>query len=272
MIVTILYLDRMQPTFFINHGGGPCFFLKPGPLRATWKPLEDYLGGFASALSEPPLALLVISAHWEEALPTVNVSPAPPLLFDYQGFPDYTYQLTWPAPASPQVPARVRKVLHEAGLKSAANDHRGYDHGVFIPLKVAFPDAQVPVVQLSMRRGLDPAAHLAIGRALKPLREQGVLIIGSGQTYHNMRGFGRAGTDLKAEAFDAWLRQAITLTDTRDQSLIDWQQAPGARDAQPHEDHLLPLMVVAGAASGETAIVDFHGSALGKPISGFRFG
>ena len=166
----------------------------------------------------------------------------------------------------------MRTLLKDAGLPSAANDRRGYDHGVFVPLKVAFPDAEIPVVQLSLQRGLDSATHLEIVRALKPLRKQGVLIIGSGQTYHNMRGFGGAGPDLKAEAFDAWLRQAITETDTRDQSLIDWERAPGARDAQPHEDHMLPLMVAAGAASGEKAIVDFHGHALGKPISGFRFG
>ena len=241
-------------------------------MRATWKPLEDYLVGFAAALGEPPLALLVVSGHWEEAVPTVNVSPQPPLLFDYRGFPDHTYQLTWPAPGSPAIAAQVQQLLDDAGLSSAASDRRGYDHGVFVPLKVAFPDADVPVVQLSMQGGLDPAAHLAIGRALKPLREQGVVIIGSGQTYHNMRGFGGAGMDPKAEAFDAWLRQAITTTDTREQSLIDWERAPGARDAQPHEDHLLPLMVAAGAASGETAIVDFHGHVMNKPISGFRFG
>jgi aromatic ring-opening dioxygenase catalytic subunit (LigB family) len=262
----------MQPTFFINHGGGPCFFLRSGAMRAAWKPLEDYLQGFASTLIEPPRALLVISGHWEEAVPTVNVSPAPPLLFDYQGFPDYTYELNWPAPGAPEIAARMRTLLNDAGVKSAVNDRRGYDHGVFIPLKVAFPDADIPVVQLSMQRGLDPAAHLAIGRALTPLREQGVLIIGSGQTYHNMRGFNGAGPDPKAEAFDAWLRQAITTTDTREHSLIGWDRAPGARDAQPREDHLLPLMVAAGAAAGETAIVDFHGYALGKPISGFRFG
>ncbi|OTP76190.1 DODA-type extradiol aromatic ring-opening family dioxygenase [Caballeronia sordidicola] len=241
-------------------------------MRATWKELEDYLGNFAPALSEPPLAMVVISGHWEEPVPTVNMSAAPPLLFDYHGFPDYTYKISWSASGSPELATRVRALLNDAGLPSAANDRRGYDHGVFVPLKVAFPDAEIPVVQLSLQRGLDPATHLEIGRALKPLREQGVLIIGSGQTYHNMRGSGGAGPDLKAEAFDAWLRQAITETDTRDQSLIDWERAPGARDAQPHEDHLLPLMVAAGAASGEKAIVDFHGHALGKPISGFRFG
>ena len=138
----------MQPTFFINHGGGPCFFLHPGPMRATWKPLEEYLARFVSTLNEPPSALLVISGHWEEVVPTVNVSPAPPLLFDYQGFPDYTYQITWPAPGAPEIAVRVRKLLNDAGIKSGANDRRGYDHGVFIPLKVAFPAADVPVVQL----------------------------------------------------------------------------------------------------------------------------
>ena len=262
----------MQPTFFLNHGGGPCFFLQPGPMRATWKALEDYLRGFAAKLEEAPRALLVVSGHSEETAPTVNASPAPPLLFDYHGFPDYTYQLTWPAPGSPIVAARVRELLSEAGIPSAANERRGYDHGVFVPLKVSFPIANVPVVQLSMQTGLDPEAHLAIGRALKPLREEGVLIIGSGQTYHNMRGLTGAGADLKAERFDAWLQAAVTATDTRESSLINWEEAPGARDAQPHEDHLIPLMVAAGAASGEDASIDFHGYALGKPISGFRFG
>ena len=262
----------MQPTFFINHGGGPCFFLEPGPMRAAWRELEDYLAGFAAALGDQPLAMLVVSGHWEEAVPTVNVSPAPPLLFDYNGFPDHTYRLTWSAPGSPEIAARARSLLRDAGLASAANDRRGYDHGVFVPLKVAYPEARIPVVQLSLQRGLDPAAHLAIGRALRPLRAQGVLIIGSGQTYHNMRGFAGADTDQKAEAFDLWLRGAITDTATREQSLIDWAQAPGARDAQPREDHLLPLMVAAGAASGDTAVVNFRGHAFGKPISGFRFG
>jgi aromatic ring-opening dioxygenase catalytic subunit (LigB family) len=124
----------MQPTFFINHGGGPCFFLESGPMRATWKSLEDYLRGFVAELEEKPKALLVISGHWEEPVPTVNSSPTPPLLFDYQGFPDYTYQLTWPAPGSPEIAARVRELLRESGIPNSENDHRGYDHGVFVPL------------------------------------------------------------------------------------------------------------------------------------------
>ncbi len=264
----------MQPTYFINHGGGPCFFLNPGPMRDTWRELEAYLRGFAATLDEQPRAILIVSGHWEEARPTVNAGTAPPLLFDYGGFPAQTYQLTWPAPGDPDLAMRVRDLLGTAGIDSGADMARGWDHGVFVPMKVMFPDADVPTVQLSLQRELDPATHLAIGRALTPLRNDGVLIVGSGQTYHNMRGFmaGGGSGDPAAEAFDAWLRAAMIDGATRDRSLVDWEQAPGARKAQPHEDHLLPLMVAAGAASGEPGSVAFHGHALGKPISGFRFG
>jgi aromatic ring-opening dioxygenase catalytic subunit (LigB family) len=264
----------MQPTYFINHGGGPCFFLEPGPMRDAWSELESYLRRFADGLAERPRAILVISAHWEADRPTVNAAPAPSLLFDYGGFPDYTYRLSWPAPGSPDVAARIRHVLRAAGIDSGVDTARGWDHGVFIPLKVMFPAADIPLVQLSLQQGLDPTAHLMIGRALKPLRDEGVLIIGSGQTYHNMRAFMAGGgrRDAAAEAFDAWLRDAMLDGQTRDDALIDWAQAPGARQAQPHEDHLLPLMVAAGAATGEPGRIAFHGHALGKPISGFRFG
>ena len=264
----------MQPTYFINHGGGPCFFLEPGPMRDTWNELESHLRRFASTLSQRPTAILIVSGHWEEDRPTVNAGAAPPLLFDYGGFPDYTYQLTWPAPGSPVLAAHIRELLGAAGIPSAENTVRGWDHGVFVPMKVMFPAADIPVVQLSLQHGLDPATHLALGHALKPLRDQGVLIIGSGQTYHNMRGFMTGGgrADPAAEAFDAWLRAAMLDGAARDSTLIEWTNAPGARAAQPHEDHLLPLMVAAGAASGEPGHVDFHGYALGKPISGFRFG
>ena len=263
----------MQPTFFINHGGGPCFFLDPGPMRETWRALETYLRGFMATLREAPRAILAISGHWEEAVPTVNAGASPPLLFDYHGFPDHTYQLTWPAPGEPRLAARVRELLSDAGIANGSAPARGWDHGVFVPLKVMLPEADIPLVQLSLQRGLDPATHLAIGRALKPLRGEGVLILGSGQTYHNMRGFFGAGrADPKAEAFDAWLRAAMQAVETRDGALVGWEDAPGARDAQPHEDHLLPLMVAAGAAPGEPGRVHFHGHAFGKPISGFRFG
>lgn len=266
------HMAVMQPTFFINHGGGPCFFLEPGAMRSAWVELEEYLRGFMATLIERPRAILVVSGHWEEALPTVNAGVRPALLYDYGGFPLYTYQLTWPAPGDPVLAARVRQLLSAAGIPNGEDTTRGWDHGVFVPLKVMLPDADIPLLQLSMQQGLDPVTHLAIGRALKPLRDEGVLILGSGQTYHNMRGFGRGDVDRQAEAFDAWLRDAMIDASTRDEALIRWEEAPGARDAQPRPDHLLPLMVAAGAAAGETGRIHFHGHALGKPISGLRFG
>ena len=264
----------MQPTYFINHGGGPCFFLDPGPMRDTWAELETYLRGFAEALDEAPRAILIVSGHWEEARPTVNAGAAPQLLFDYGGFPAHTYRLTWPAPGSPALAMRVCDLLGAAGIASGSDPSRGWDHGVFVPMKVVFPRAEIPTVQLSLQHGLDPTTHLAIGHALRPLRNEGVLIVGSGQSYHNMHGFmGQSGRrDSDTEAFDAWLRNAVTDGVTRNHALITWEQAPGARQAQPREDHLLPLMVAAGAASGEPGQVAFRGHALGKPISGFRFG
>jgi aromatic ring-opening dioxygenase catalytic subunit (LigB family) len=262
----------MFPTFFINHGGGPCFFLKPGPMRAAWHELELYLANFAERLPVRPRAILAVSAHWEEAVATVNINSRPPLLFDYGGFPDYTYELTWPAPGDPLLAGRVAELLSAARIPNGSEASRGWDHGIFVPLKVMFPNADIPVVQLSMQRGLDPAGHLAIGRALKPLRDEGVLILGSGQSYHNMRGFFGRAADPAADVFDAWLRGAMLDGDTRDDALARWEDAPGARNAHPEEDHLLPLMVAAGATAGEPGIVDFQGQAMGKPISGFRFG
>lgn len=205
-------------------------------------------------------------------MPAVNAGGHPPLLFDYGGFPDYTYRLTWPAPGDPALAVRVRELLEAAGIRSGSEPARGWDHDVFVPLKVIYPAAHVPLVQLSLQRGLDLAVHLAIGRALKPLRGEGVLILGSGQSYHNMHGFfGRSTADPQAEAFDAWPRDTMVDANARDAALTRWENAPGARDAQPHEDHLLPLMVATGAASGEPGTVHFYGHALGKPISGVRF-
>ena len=243
-------------------------------MRSAWSGLEDHLRGFAASLPERPRAILVVSGHWEEDRPTVNIGRAPPLLFDHGGFPDYTYALTWPAPGAPELALSVCQLLAQSGLASAADDVRGWDHGVFVPLKVAFPAADVPVLQLSLERGLDPGGHLRIGRALTPLREDGVLIVGSGLSYHNMRGFfgGSGRLDPDAEAFDGWLRQAIRDGAGRESALIAWDKAPGGRSAHPREDHLLPLMVAAGAAPGEPGEVIFHGHAMGKPISGFRFG
>jgi aromatic ring-opening dioxygenase catalytic subunit (LigB family) len=197
---------------------------------------------------------------------------APPLLFDYYGFPPESYELTWPAPGAPELAARVRELLGNAGFASAENATRGFDHGTFVPLKLTYPNAEIPTLQLSLKTGLDPREHLAIGRALAPLRDEGVFIIGSGLSYHNLRGLGPPFRPA-ASAFDAWLRESVTLkAEARDERLCDWQSAPSARTAHPREDHLLPLMVVAGAAGADVGRVAYHGSLNGIEISGYDFG
>lgn len=168
----------------------------------------------------------------------------------------------------------MRSLLAIAGFDSDSDSERGLDHGVFVPLKLVYPDADVPVLQLSLLSDMDPARHLAIGRALAPLRDQGVLIVGSGMSYHNLRRmFSGQGNDA-AEAFDAWLAEAVTDTDptTRADKLTHWDAAPGARDSHPEAEHLLPLMVAAGAAGADPGRRTYHDRLLGKPISAFQFG
>jgi aromatic ring-opening dioxygenase catalytic subunit (LigB family) len=263
------------PALFIPHGGGPCFFMPP-PYGPLWDRMATYLRGLAASLSARPRAVLVISGHWETERPTVNAGRHPPLLFDYYGFPEHTYRLTYPAPGTPDLAARAQALLASAGIPSAAEAERGFDHGVFVPFLLIYPDADLPVVQLSLRRDLDPAAHLAIGRALAPLREEGVLIVGSGMSYHNLRHF-RADeprSNAAAARFDAWLTETVETQDpaARAARLIAWEAAPDARECHPEAEHLLPLMVAAGAAGSDQGRRNYSDRIMGKAISGFRFG
>jgi aromatic ring-opening dioxygenase catalytic subunit (LigB family) len=239
--------------------------------------LTQYLTGLVGTLPRRPKAMVVVSAHWEESVPTVMTHPHPPLYYDYGGFPPETYQIPRPAPGEPRLAARVRSLLEGAGFSTAENAERGYDHGTFVPLKLTFPQADMPTVQLSMEEGLDPARHLAIGRALAPLRDEDILLVGSGMSFHNLRDFGRGlPRELRAgrsEAFDQWLRDAATAEPAvRNEQLIRWTEAPNARVAHPREDHLLPLMVIAGAADDEKGHVAFHDTFGGFHISAVHFG
>jgi aromatic ring-opening dioxygenase catalytic subunit (LigB family) len=270
----VLVKRPRQPSYFIPHGGGPCFFMEwtQGP-PDTWRRMANWLRSLPAALPERPRALLVISGHWEAPAPTVTAGQAPPLIYDYYGFPPHTYELAWPAPGSPQLAAQVRERLRDAGIESRADATRGFDHGVFVPLKVAFPDADLPTVQLSLRVGLDPAQHLDLGRALAPLRDDGVLILASGMSYHNMQGFFRARSLAQSEAFDDWLAQAVAAPpQARAERLRGWTQAPFARECHPREEHLMPLLVAAGAAGEDSGARVFHDQVMGVSVSAARFG
>ena len=261
------------PTFFIPHGGGPCFFMdwSAGP-PDTWARLAAWLRTMGERFGDVR-ALLVVSGHWLERVVTVQSSERPPLLFDYYGFPPHTYALTWPAPGAPRVAARIRELLAQGGISCREDSARGFDHGAFIPLKVAFPDAAVPALQLSLDASLDPSAHLRIGRALAPLREEGVLIVGSGMSFHNMSALMRPGASLaRSRRFDDWLAGSAEDPAIRDARLLDWEHAPEARYCHPHEDHLLPLLIAAGAATGEPGRRAFGDQVMGVRISAFEFG
>jgi len=269
------------PTLFIPHGGGPCFFMDWDP-PDTWDRMADYLRGIPKEIGAPPKALVVVSGHWEEKVATIQNNPAPPLLYDYQGFPPSTYQIKFPAPGAPEVSARVAALLEAAGIPWQYDQRRGYDHGVFIPLKVAFPQANIPIVQLSLLASMDPAEHIRVGRALAPLRDEGVLIIGSGMSYHNMRTLMasmRGGADIRAadpgsQRFDDWLEDTLTKKDpeARAAALAQWDKAPAARNAHPREEHLLPLHVAVGAAGDDAGRRTFKDVVMGAVESAFRFG
>jgi aromatic ring-opening dioxygenase catalytic subunit (LigB family) len=263
--------SRRLPTLFIAHGGGPCFFMDWNP-PDTWRSLEAWLRGLPAEVGLKPRALLVVSAHWEAERYSVTAHAQPPLIYDYYGFPQHTYELQYPAPGEPALASEVVRRLSAAGLPAELDGERGFDHGVFVPLKLIYPQADIPVVQLSLRAGLNPAEHLAVGAALAPLRDEGVLIVGSGYSYHNMRGYGGAGRGPSIE-FDRWLNEALTADpETRNERLRDWERAPSARAAHPREEHLLPLMIAAGAAGQDIGTRLFGELVFGVATSGFRFG
>jgi len=263
------------PTIFLPHGGGPCFFMDPdgGPPDPMWRPMQAYLAGLIESLPERPRAILIVSGHWEESAFTVHTGERPPLLFDYYGFPPHTYQLRFDAPGGPDLARRAASLLAGAGFATDEDARRGWDHGVFVPLKVAVPHADIPVVQLSLRKDLDPAAHIAAGRALAPLRDEGVLIVGSGMSFHNLRERGAHVTG-RADAWDAALTAAVTDPDpaARAHRVADWERLPNARFAHPSEEHLLPLMVALGAGGDDVATCEFRDHVLGWTVSAYRFG
>jgi aromatic ring-opening dioxygenase catalytic subunit (LigB family) len=264
--------ERM-PVVFVPHGGGPWPFVDVGlGSKAELDALAEYLRSLRLLPKAPTKAVLAVSAHWEETAPTVMSAEQPPMLYDYYGFPPESYKITWPAPGSPKLAARVRELLGAAGFQTDEDSRRGFDHGTFVPLKLTYPDADVPTVQLSLKRGLDPVEHLAMGRALAPLREEGVFIVGSGMSYHNLRAFNQQARPV-SEAFDAWLRETTALPQSeRDQRLAQWSSAPSARLAHPREEHLMPLMVVAGAAGTDRGTIGYEGTILSLCLSAHHFG
>ncbi|MBF0342483.1 MAG: dioxygenase [Magnetococcales bacterium] len=263
-----------QPVWFIPHGGGPCFFMDWNPPDA-WHAMQRFLQGIPEQMPQRPQAIVCISAHWIEPTFGIGSGERPELIYDYFGFPPHTYQLRYPAVGVPWLAQRLAELLNRAGIPANLHPTRGFDHGMFIPLKVSFPEADIPVVQLSLLAGLDPQAHLAAGRALAPLRDEGVSIIGSGMSFHNMRGYGDPRFGPISDTFDAWLTATVEAdAEMRDQRLMQWENAPAAHLCHPPraEEHLLPLMLVAGAAGADPGSRVFSDRVMETRLSAFRFG
>jgi aromatic ring-opening dioxygenase catalytic subunit (LigB family) len=260
------------PTFFLSHGGGPWPFVDGR--KEQYAKTARAFSLLPQRLPSRPEAILVITGHWEAQAFTVSTSAHPPMVYDYSGFPEHTYQLQYPAPGLPSLAARVEELLGNAGIRCEEDANRGFDHGTFVPLGLMYPDADVPIVLLSLKSTYDAAEHIRAGQAIAALRDERIMIVGSGLTYHNMRGFGRAESTSVSYAFESYLNDAISQPDARrrNEMLMAWQSAPGARLAHPREDHLLPLMVVAGAAgddAGRRILVDH---VMNVAMASYQFG
>lgn len=240
---------RKLPVLFLAHGA-PILMDDAGWVKE--------LGTLAAALPKPK-AVLMLSAHWERRPATFGATSPAPLYYDFYGFPERYYQVTYPAPGAPELATRVRGLLSARDLEVAASE-RGLDHGAYVPLLCMYPKADVPVLQLSLP-SLEPKELFALGQALAPLREEGVLIVGSGFLTHNMRFAFQPETPTWASEFDAWAAEVIGRHDH--DALIDFRQrGPGADVALPTTEHFAPVLVAAGAAPDAADAVTF-------PITGF---
>jgi len=246
---------------YFAHGGGPL------PLMgdSSHAELIRFLSGYADTLDKPD-AIIVISAHWEEAEIAITAAAAPPLLFDYYGFPPETYEYQYPAPGHPQLAARVHDLLGKAGIESRLDVERGFDHGVFVPLLLMYPAADIPFIQISLSSSLAAAVHVNIGKALAALKKENLLVLGSGFSFHNVQVMMSKtdsetdkAIDSRNQAFEDWLVETCggkTLSEAeREQRLVHWQEAPYARYCHPREEHLLPLQVCYGMGQSAAAKV-----------------
>lgn len=264
-------MGTSQPSIYIPHGGGPAFFMN-GPMADMFTPMAEFLSTIDQHLPQRPDAILVVSAHWEAENPSITVDEDVDLIYDYYGFPPETYELTYPAKGSPAVAHRARTLLAEAGL-TPVSSHRGWDHGVFIPLKVMYPEADIPVVAMSIDHRLRANSELEVGRALAPLRADNVLIVGSGLSYHNLSTwFGPGDVATASAAFDAWLGEALggNLAHRR-AALEGWQDAPFAAQVHPRPDHLMPLMTASAAGSDHPGRRIWTGLVNSATVSAWAF-
>jgi aromatic ring-opening dioxygenase catalytic subunit (LigB family) len=263
------------PVHFISHGGGPWPWLKKE--MPFYDKLEEALKEIPRELACLPKGIVVITAHWEEDNFTISANSRPPMLYDYGGFPKHTYEVKYEAEGDEKVAKKIQKMVEDQGIKLELDYKRGFDHGTFVPLFVMYPNANIPIIQISIKKGYDPKEHIDFGKALAPLRNENILIIGSGLSYHNIQGLagGTSSVTEDSKLFDNWLQNSLINRSAaeREAELINWAQAPCALAAHPTEDHLVPLFVTVGAAEQSTASLKYHEENFFNKVyvSGFRF-
>lgn len=262
-----------HPTvLYLPHGGGPLPLLGD----SAHAELVTFLHQWPQT-NAIPKQIVLVSAHWEARVPSITGSANPSLIYDYGGFPPEAYDIQYPAPGSPALALSLRDTLQSAGFAALIEPSRGYDHGMFVPLKLMYPLADIPCIQLSLLKSLDPAQHWAIGAALSELFDDQTLVIGSGLSFHNLSVFRSTDQALveHAQQFDDWLVDTCTNESidaaTRQQRLIDWEQAPAARLCHPREEHLLPCHVCAGVAAGRPARAVYRKPLRGKAVSALQW-
>jgi 4,5-DOPA dioxygenase extradiol len=261
----------MSQIVYFSHGGGPLPILGDPSHQA----MIDFMQKLPAQLKKPD-AVLVISAHWEESAATLLGAQNPPMFYDYYGFPEEAYNIQYPAPGNPELAKRIFKMLEGFGVSSRLDAERGFDHGLFIPLKMMYPSADIPCLQLSLLRGLSASAHLALGKGLRSLFDENILVVGSGFSFHNMYAFdwqGLGKPDHANDLFQDWLIATCTesIDETqREQRLLNWEQAPSARYCHPREEHLLPLHVCQGMAGASGKLI-FDDMILGKRSVAFMW-
>ena len=244
-------MNNQRRALFLSHGGGPLPLLGDGAHAEMVSCLKE----IAETIVRPS-AIIVVSAHWEAVNATVTSGESPSLIYDYSGFPPESYEIKYPCPGNPTLASFITKQLGKVGINASSDNARGFDHGLFVPLKIMYPEADIPCVQLSLIKGLDPLAHIELGRALQDLADPSMLLIGSGFSFHNMKAFFAPETvDSKYanKSFERWLLdtcsdQSISEAE-RTKRLINWETAPSARYCHPREEHLLPLQVCYGFAA-----------------------
>lgn len=244
-------MNGSRRALFLSHGGGPLPLLGDG----AHAEMVACLKSIAATIARPS-AIIVVSAHWEASRPTVTAGASPALIYDYGGFPPESYEIAYPCAGNPALARSILKRLEAAGIGAGADEARGFDHGLFVPLKIMYPEADIPCVQLSLIKGLDPLAHLALGRALQGLADPSLLLIGSGFSFHNMRAFFAPDTESSRSAnlaFESWLLDVCNDRSISEKEragrLANWAAAPSARYCHPREEHLLPLHVCCGYAA-----------------------